>query len=134
MRRFVSCLVMTLSPCQALPPDTLTSPQNRDVSFDYIVVGGGTAGATIATRLAEHKSSVALIEAGSYYEGVSLASLPIADVIGIGSDPTTRNAIDWGFVAKGQPGTNYRDIHFARGKCLGGSYDPPLRLLGTSRV
>ncbi|KAK2606325.1 hypothetical protein QQS21_003256 [Conoideocrella luteorostrata] len=89
--------------------------------FDYVVVGGGTAGATVATRLAEKSFTVALIEAGTYYENSSMASIPLADVFPVGSDPRSRSDIDWGFVARGQPGANFRDIHFARGKCLGGS-------------
>ncbi len=38
-------------------------------SFDYVIVGGGTAGLTVAKRLAEGgKHSVAVIEAGGFYE------------------------------------------------------------------
>ncbi|KAL9106268.1 MAG: hypothetical protein Q9227_008667 [Pyrenula ochraceoflavens] len=37
-------------------------------SYDYVVVGGGTAGITIGVRLAESGASVAIIEAGGYYE------------------------------------------------------------------
>lgn len=36
-------------------------------SYNYVVVGGGTAGLAIARRLAE-KHTVAVIEAGSFYE------------------------------------------------------------------
>ena len=40
-----------------------------DQTFDYIVLGGGTAGLTIAKRLAKDPSiSVAVIEAGSLYQ------------------------------------------------------------------
>ncbi|KAH8706015.1 GMC oxidoreductase [Talaromyces proteolyticus] len=95
--------------------------RDTNATYDYVVVGGGTAGAAIATRLAQQSFSVALIEAGVQYEFESLAALPIADVFPAGSDPTTNSDIDWGFVTKEQPGANNRDIHFARGKCLGGS-------------
>lgn len=38
-------------------------------SFDYVIVGGGTAGLTLAKRLSEEEgNSVAVIEAGSFYE------------------------------------------------------------------
>lgn len=92
-----------------------------DASFDYVVVGGGTAGSVVATRLAQESFRVALVEAGGYYEVGSLAAVPAADVIPAGADVNTNSSIDWGFVAYGQPGANGRDIHYARGKCLGGS-------------
>ncbi|KAJ5102810.1 hypothetical protein N7532_003339 [Penicillium argentinense] len=92
-----------------------------DGTFDYVVVGGGTGGIVIATRLAQKSFKVALVEAGGLYEIESLAEVPAADVLPVGSDPDTQSAIDWGFVAENQPGANGRSIHYARGKCLGGS-------------
>jgi hypothetical protein len=56
-------------------------------SFDYIVLGGGTGGLTIAKRLAEDPSvSVAVIEAGSVYEVTDpvLESTPGGDVSFVG--------------------------------------------------
>ncbi|KAI1810351.1 hypothetical protein GGS20DRAFT_567950 [Poronia punctata] len=93
-------------------------------TFDYVVVGAGTAGTALAVRLAETGASVALVEAGQYYDFTNpiLSSTPGLDVLPIGSDPLNSNPlVDWVFVAKDQPGANYRDIHFARGKCVGGS-------------
>ncbi|KAL4745051.1 hypothetical protein BDW72DRAFT_199018 [Aspergillus terricola var. indicus] len=91
-------------------------------TFDYIVVGGGTAGVTLAVRLAESSHSVALIEAGAYYEDSwPLAAIPGADVLPVGSDPDANFGADWGFVTAPQAGADGRRIHFARGKCLGGS-------------
>lgn len=92
-----------------------------DATFDYVVVGGGTGGNVVATRLAQNGSKVALVEAGGLYELESLAAVPAADVLPCGSDPDTQSAADWGFVTHGQPGANGRSIHYARGKCLGGS-------------
>ncbi|CAI7626971.1 unnamed protein product [Penicillium glandicola] len=92
-----------------------------DQTFDYVVVGGGTAGNVIATRLAQNDFDVALIEAGDHYELQSVAEFPAAVVLPTGSDPTTSSFVDWGFVTRDQPGANRRAIHFARGKCLGGS-------------
>lgn len=92
-----------------------------DANFDYVVVGGGTAGSVVATRLAQKSFKVALVEAGGSYELESLAKVPAADVLPAGSDPSTQSAVDWGFVTEGQPGANGRAIHYARGKCLGGS-------------
>lgn len=92
-----------------------------DATFDYVVVGGGTGGNVVATRLAQKSFKVALVEAGGHYEEQSLAAIPAADVLPCGSDPDTKSAVDWGFVTEGQPGANDRSIHYARGKCLGGS-------------
>lgn len=89
--------------------------------FDYVVVGGGTAGATIATRLAEDSFKVALVEAGGHYELQSLAAIPAAAFFPIGTDPNTNWPIDWHFVTEDQRGANNRQLHYARGKCLGGT-------------
>ena len=41
----------------------------KNGSYDYVIVGGGTGGLTIAARLAEDKNvSVAVIEAGGFYQ------------------------------------------------------------------
>ncbi|CAG8895711.1 unnamed protein product [Penicillium egyptiacum] len=92
-----------------------------DRKFDYVVVGGGTAGSVIATRLAQNDFDVALIEAGAYYELESVAEFPAAAALSMGSDPAFSSPVDWGFVTRDQPGANRRAIHFTRGKCLGGS-------------
>lgn len=97
-------------------------PLAGDATFDYVVVGGGTAGLTIASRLAEHQYQVAVVEAGGYYEYMyPLARVPGACSLGAGADVRTTTPIDWGFVVRGVPGANFRDIHYPRGKCLGGS-------------
>lgn len=51
-----------------LPVALLWTTSTIAETFDYVVVGGGTAGATLAVRLAEASMNVALIEAGDYYE------------------------------------------------------------------
>ncbi|KAJ5707287.1 Glucose-methanol-choline oxidoreductase [Penicillium malachiteum] len=110
-------LASTIEPRSIKP----RGPPLSNTKFDYVVVGGGTAGIVVASRLAEKSYTVALVEAGGYYEYESLAEVPAADVLPVGSDPRTRASVDWGFVAHGQSGVNGRAIHFARGKCLGGS-------------
>ncbi|PYH78829.1 alcohol oxidase [Aspergillus uvarum CBS 121591] len=95
-----------------------------DAVFHYVVAGGGTAGVTVAARLAEHGFRVALVEAGDFYETAHpLVKIPGMAVVGIGANVDTATPVDWRFVAKSVPGANYRDIHYARGKCVGGSPD-----------
>jgi choline dehydrogenase len=41
----------------------------KNATYDYVIVGGGTAGLTVASRLAEDKSlSIAVVEAGTFSE------------------------------------------------------------------
>ena len=98
-------------------------PPPWDATYDYVVIGGGTAGITVASRLAQHGFHVALVEAGGSYEWMHpISSIPGAATFGIGSSISTASSVDWKFVAEKVPGANYRDIHYPRGKCLGGSY------------
>ena len=70
-------------------------------TFDYVIVGGGTAGLTIASRLAEDSSlDIAVIEAGGFYEDNGNTSIvPGYDSVYTGTDPADTNPnIDWGYV------------------------------------
>lgn len=93
-------------------------------TFDYIVVGGGTAGLTIAKRLAEDRSlEVAVVEAGTLYQVSEplIAETPGGDVTFVGTkeaEPT----VDWGFFTAPDPASNNVKRSYARGKCLGGRY------------
>lgn len=70
-----------------------------NATYDYVVVGGGTAGLTLATRLAEDgRYSVAVIEAGGFsdFDNGNLSSVPGNAAYYIGAEPLTRNPlIDW---------------------------------------
>lgn len=95
-----------------------------DQTYDYVVVGGGTGGNAIATRLAQAGYSVAIIEAGEFYEvgDPVLASTPGGDFAFVGADMTDGDPlVDWMFETEKMPGANGRSVHYARGKCLGGS-------------
>lgn len=97
-----------------------------NATYDYVVIGGGTAGLAIAARLAEDPAnSVAVVEAGGFYQidngnGSVIPGLCITQYTG--SDPDdTQPLIDWGFVTVPQAGAANRSMHYARGKTLGGS-------------
>lgn len=92
--------------------------------YDYVVIGGGTAGNTVAYRLAAEGYTVAVIEAGGSYEigKPVIGPAPLGDIIGVGGNPLDSiPTVDWGLVTEPQPGAGGRSLHYAQGRCLGGS-------------
>ncbi|WP_394127259.1 GMC family oxidoreductase [Vibrio hepatarius] len=85
-------------------------------SYDFIVVGGGSAGCVVASRLTEDPDvSVCLLEAG----GTDSSPLIHTPVGAVAMMPTKIN--NWGFETVPQPGLNGRNGYQPRGKTLGGS-------------
>lgn len=86
--------------------------------FDYVIVGGGSAGATIASRLSEDPAvSVCLLEAGGRGDGV-LVRTPIAVAAML---PGYGGINNWAYKTVPQPGLNGRIGYQPRGRALGGS-------------
>jgi choline dehydrogenase len=84
-------------------------------SFDYIIVGAGTAGCVLANRLSKDPSkSVLLLEAGKK-DNYFWIDIPVGYLYTIGNPRT-----DWCFETEPEPGLNGRSIGYARGKVLGG--------------
>jgi len=84
--------------------------------FDYLVIGGGSSGCAVASRLSEKQDvSVALIEAGDSGDSW-VVDTPIAGVFMV---PTKLH--NWAFETEPQPGLNGRRGYQPRGKALGGS-------------
>lgn len=82
--------------------------------YDYVIVGGGTAGSVIATRLAEHPSTaVCLIEAGPTDDGNS-------HVLAVKNWPNLLGtSLDYDYCIETQQRGNSR-IRHSRGRVLGG--------------
>ena len=87
-----------------------------DLEFDYVVVGGGTAGIPLGTRLARAGYSVGIVEAGGFYEDSS----PIVSTTSA-FDFIANPLNDWGFEVEPQAGLNGRTFGYPRGKCIGGT-------------
>ena len=87
------------------------------MEFDYIIVGGGSAGCVLAARLSEDPSvTVALIEAGGNNDRV-LNRVPTGAALHI----VRRNECNWAFSTVPQRGLGGRRGYQPRGRGLGGS-------------
>src|SRR6201998_311598 len=85
-------------------------------SFDYIVIGAGTAGCLMANRLsADPRNKVLLLEAGGRDNWIWL-HIPGGYLDAIGNKRS-----DWWFRTAPQAGLNGRDIAYPRGRVVGGS-------------
>jgi choline dehydrogenase-like flavoprotein len=88
----------------------------RDLgTWDYVIVGGGTAGCVLANRLSvDPDVRVLLLEAGGKDDWIWI-HIPVGYLYCIGNPRT-----DWCYRTEPEPGLNGRAILYARGKVLGG--------------
>src|SRR5690348_17250465 len=87
-----------------------------DPTFDYIIVGAGSAGCVLANRLTQDADrTVLLLEAGGGTTGM-LNAMPLAFTK---FDRLPR--LNWNFVSEPEPYAENRRIDVPRGKTVGGS-------------
>ena len=101
-----------------------------DTQFDYIVIGGGTAGSLLCNRLTRNKNHrVLLIEAGGK-DDYHWIHIPVGYLYCIGNPRT-----DWRYQTEPDPGLNGRSLRYPRGKTLGGcsSINGMIYMRGQSR-
>jgi choline dehydrogenase len=86
--------------------------------YDFIIIGGGSAGSALANRLsADAANRVLVLEAGRPdYKWDVFIHMPAALTFPIGS-----RFYDWKYESEPEPEMNGRRIYHARGKVLGGS-------------
>ena len=102
----------------------------EELTFDYIIVGAGTAGSLLANRLsADSTKRVLLIEAGGK-DDYHWIHIPVGYLYCIGNPRT-----DWLYQTDPADGLNGRTLRYPRGKVLGGcsSINGMLYLRGQSR-
>lgn len=101
------------------PPSAIphvTAPEFVNQKFDYLVVGGGTAGLVVAARLSEDPTlTVGVLEAGPAGLGQRTIDVPGLYGAGLGTEH------DWQFETVPQPGLAGRRLPWPRGKILGGT-------------
>ena len=87
-------------------------------AYDYVIVGGGSAGSALAARLTEDPSTkVLVLEAGRPdYRWDVFIHMPAALMFPIGS-----RFYDWKYESEPEPFMGGRRVYHARGKVLGGS-------------
>ncbi|KAL2867496.1 GMC family oxidoreductase [Aspergillus lucknowensis] len=94
-------------------------------SFDYVIVGGGTAGLAMAHRLSESgENSVAVVEAGGFYEieAGNATEVPMFLFNYFFDNGVVKNPLfDWYQYTEAQPGLANRKMFYMQGKTLGGS-------------
>jgi choline dehydrogenase len=84
-------------------------------TFDYVIVGAGSAGCVLANRLSEDpRATVLLLEAGGK-DDYFWIHIPIGYLYCMGNPRT-----DWGMRTEAEPGLNGRALAYPRGKVLGG--------------
>ncbi|KAH9476225.1 Pyranose dehydrogenase 1 [Psilocybe cubensis] len=96
----------------------ITLPLQFNTSvYDYVIVGGGTAGLVIANRLTENSSiTVLVLEAGINDQKNVPLQVPF-----LGPILAPNTEFDWNTTTVVQPGLNNRTVPFNRGRVLGGS-------------
>ena len=101
-----------------------------DQTFDYIIVGAGTAGCLLANRLSRDKTKrVLLLEAGRK-DDYHWVHIPVGYLYCIGNPRT-----DWLYQTEPAAGLNGRTLRYPRGKLLGGcsSINGMIYMRGQSR-
>jgi choline dehydrogenase len=93
-----------------------TDPVTDMGSYDYVIIGAGSAGCVLANRLGEDpKVRILVLEAGGSDKSLYV-QMPTALSI-----PMNSSRFNWGMNTEPEPGLNGRVMNLPRGKGLGGS-------------
>ncbi len=93
----------------------MNKPEPVEPTFDFVIVGAGTAGCVLANRLtASGRYSVLLLEAGGRDDWIWF-HIPVGYLYAMGNPRA-----DWCYKTEPEPGLNGRAIGYPRGRVVGG--------------
>ena len=85
-------------------------------TWDYVILGGGSAGATLAGRLSENPDrTVLLVEAGGWDRS------PLIRIPGFVERAITSRTLNWTYIGEPDPSLDGRPLMWAAGRAIGGS-------------
>ncbi|KAH6697303.1 choline dehydrogenase [Plectosphaerella plurivora] len=98
--------------CGGIKPQNDTTP---GAEYDYVIVGGGIAGITLANRLTETgENQVLVLEAGELDQNEAFITTPGSVGSGVGT------SYDWNLTSAASPGSNNREVNLPSGRGVGG--------------
>jgi choline dehydrogenase-like flavoprotein len=115
------CTLVRLPPPLSVGLASTAEATQETTLFDYVIVGGGSAGSVLAGRLSEDPAvSVCLLEAGPRDDNVLIHCPAGLALLANPKFPGYRQ-VNWAFETVPQPGLNGRRGYQPRGRVLGGS-------------
>lgn len=112
----VICVILFISTASSELLNKEQLVQINNTHFDYVILGGGTAGLVVASRLSEDPQvTVAVIEAGDFERNNPNVTTITA------SEPGKGSQVDWQYKSVPQVYGGNRSIVWSAGKGLGGS-------------
>ena len=122
LKSIVVCTVLAIVLFYATRYNTSLVVTKINVTYDYVIVGGGSAGSVLAARLSEDENkTVLLLEAGGEETGNLVFGIPFLYGLLQGSD------VDWSYYTEPQTHSSFASQvgdnrqFWPRGKVLGGS-------------
>ena len=114
--KWILGIVLLFWRVSATSPRTEQSKNINSTHFDYVILGGGTAGLVVASRLSEDpQTTVAVIEAGNFER--NNPNVTSTTGLGIGKDTD----VDWQYESAPQIYASNQSVIWSAGKGVGGS-------------